>query len=183
VAPPQDTPGEGTDYIALAEVARPHGVRGELKLRVYNPESDLLQQQRGAIRLVSPTGEVRQAKLRSFRKLPGGDLLAHMDGVGHKEAAEALRGWRFEVPREALAPTQDADEFYVVDLQGCQALLGDEVLGTVVEVLQYPTCDVLVVDRDGNRKNRLEIPFLAPYVGAVSVADKRVEILSVEDLT
>lgn len=179
--PPQDTPAEGTEFIALAEVARPHGVRGELKLRVYNPDSDLLQQQR-SLRLVSPSGEVREAKLRNIRSLPGGDLLARMDGVGHRDEAEALRGWRFEVPRDALTPTEGDDEFYVVDLQGCTAYLEGEALGTVVEVLQYPTCDVLVVDRDGNRKNRLEVPFLAPYVGEVSVTDKRVEVLTIEGL-
>jgi hypothetical protein len=33
------TPG---DWVALAEVARPHGVRGEVRLKVYNTESDLL---------------------------------------------------------------------------------------------------------------------------------------------
>ena len=29
-------------WVALAEVARPHGVRGEIKLKVYNLESDTL---------------------------------------------------------------------------------------------------------------------------------------------
>ena len=182
MAPSKATPEEGTDYIALAEVARPHGVRGELKLRVYNPDSDLLQRQR-SLRLVSPSGDVRSVELRQFRSLPGGDLLARMVGVDDREAAEALRGWRFEVSRDALMPTKDVDEFYVVDLQGCVAYLDGEPLGKVVEVLQYPTCDVLVVDRDGNRKHRLEIPFLAPYVGEVSVAGQTVQILTIEDLS
>ncbi len=29
-------------WVPLAEVARPHGVRGELRLRPYNGDSDLL---------------------------------------------------------------------------------------------------------------------------------------------
>ena len=31
-----------TRLIPLAEVARPHGVRGELRLKLYNRDSDLL---------------------------------------------------------------------------------------------------------------------------------------------
>src|SRR4029079_13073243 len=30
------------DWVALGEVARPHGVRGEVRVRLYNPDSDLL---------------------------------------------------------------------------------------------------------------------------------------------
>ena len=32
-------------WVALAEVARPHGVRGEVRLRLYNRDSDLLLEQ------------------------------------------------------------------------------------------------------------------------------------------
>src|SRR5678815_1334731 len=31
-----------TRWVALAEVARPHGVRGEVRLNLFNAESDLL---------------------------------------------------------------------------------------------------------------------------------------------
>ncbi|MEM1031618.1 MAG: ribosome maturation factor RimM [Myxococcota bacterium] len=173
------------DYVALAEVARPHGVSGDLKVRVYNPESDLLTRT-ADLCLVASDGVRRAVRLRRVRELPGGDLLVRLDGVEDREGAEAMRGARFEVSRRAFAPIVGAaaeDEFYVVDLQGCTAYLDDAPVGTVVEVLGYPTCDVLVIDRDGDRKHRLEVPFLESYVGPVDLATRRVRLLTLDGLT
>lgn len=165
------------DYVVLAQVTRPHGVRGELKVKLFNPDSDLLLRLR-QVRMVLPEGDAREVTLRKPREVPGG-LIVALDGVDDRDAAEALRGARFEVPRAALEPT-DPDEFYIVDLIGCRAELDGELLGTVVTVLDYPTCDVIVVE-DGAR--RLEIPLIDAYVGDIDLAARRVSIRSLEGLT
>ncbi len=162
--------------MALAVVARPHGVQGELRLKIYNLDSDVLQRQR-RVRLVTTDGEVRQVRIKTARSVPGA-LLVRLEGVADRNAADALRGATFEVPREALAEIEEEDEHYVVDLVGSRVLLGDAEFGIVTHVASYPTCDALVVTRSDGKK--LEVPLQGGYVG--DIADGVIQLESIEGL-
>ena len=191
-------------WVALAEVAKPHGVRGEIKLKVYNLESDTLLS-RPKVRLAFGDGSTQAIKLLSVRAVPG-SLLVELGGVESREEAEALRGVQLEVLREALEPLEGDDEFYVQDLVGLEARLAGEPLGRVVDVFAYPTMDVLVIEqprppepeeprrepfkkhkrRRGPRKKkapRLEVPMQGSYVGAIDLDAGTVEILTLEGLS
>ncbi len=164
-------------YVALAEVARPHGVRGELRLKVYNLESDLLERQR-RVRLVTRAGEAKMVRLRSARPVPGA-LLVRFEGVDDRDAADALRGATVEVARELLDELEDTDEHYVTDLVGAEVLLGEATVGVVTDVASYPTCDALVVKRvDGTK---LEIPLQGAYVGDIEAGV--IHLLTLDGLT
>jgi 16S rRNA processing protein RimM len=169
---------EGAErYVALAEVARPHGVRGELRLKIYNPDSEVLLG-RPAIRLASGEGETRPARLESVRRVPGA-LLVRLEGVSDREAAEHLRGVRIEVLRSALQPAADG-EYYCCDLEGCEVLLAGERIGRVTSVASYPTCDALVVARDG--APRLEVPLVDRYLSSVDVNQGRIVLRTIDEL-
>ena len=163
-------------WVALAEVARPHGVKGELRLKLYNPDSAVLLR-KPRIRLVTADG-ARAIKLRSVRRVPKA-LLVRLDGIGDRDAAETLRGARIEVEREELEPVAD-DEFYICDLIGCRVTLDGEELGRVEHVANYPTCDALVINKRGG--GRLEVPLNAHRVGPIDIAAKHVIVTSIEGL-
>jgi len=169
--------GPGERYVALAEVARPHGVRGELRLKVYNPDSAILLE-RPAIRLVTPEGDVQAAKLQAIRPVPGA-LLARLDGVRDRDAAEALRGAQLEVARDRFPPAED-DEFYCCDLEGCEVTCDGKPVGRVAHVASYPTCDALVVAREG--QPRLEVPMVERYVGAIDLDAGTIELHTLDGL-
>ncbi len=164
-------------YVALAEVARPHGLRGELRLKVYNTDSDLLLT-RPHIRLCPVMGEPQKAELSAVRRVPGA-MLARLVGVEGRDEAEQLRGARIEVRREALQPT-DADEFYHCDLVGCRVQLGDTELGLVKRVACYPTVDALVVT--GKEGKDIEIPLHDDFIDSVDLATGRIVVRSLEGL-
>lgn len=193
-----------SQWVALAEVSKPHGVRGEVRLKVYNLDSDVLLS-KPRTRLAFADGSTQAIRIQSIRPVPGA-MLARLGGVDNREEADALRGVKLEVQRQALAPIEDDDEFYVQDLVGCRALLEGEELGRVVDVFAYPTMDVLVIERSvpepppddetkalegkgkrGKRKRRraprLEIPMQGAYVGAVDLSAGTVEILTLEGLS
>ena len=173
-APLLRTPG----LIPVAEVARPHGVQGELRLKVYNPDSDLLAgRPRVTLRLAD--GSERDAEITTARAVDKG-LLVRFAGVDDRDAAEALRGTEICVPRNEF-PDLDEGEFYACDVEGARAVLtGGEEIGHVAGLANYPTCDVLLVDRPSG--GRLEIPLLAPYVGKVDTTAGVVEILTIDGL-
>lgn len=165
-------------WVAVAEIARPHGVRGEVRLRVYSGDPTLLTR-RPPIRLRGADGEIAGATLLSTRHADKA-LLVRLEGVDDRDAAEAIRGKEVLVERDAFEPLED-DEFYAVDIEGARAEMeSGELVGTVTGLGTYPTCDVLLIDRDGTR---LEVPLLPQFVASVDTAAKIVKLVTLEGLT
>ena len=86
---------DATRWVALAEVARPHGIRGEVKLRVYNQDSDvLLELDEVLVRLA--TGEEHEVSIDVARRADK-SILLKLHAVDDRNRAEEPRG-EFEVP-------------------------------------------------------------------------------------
>lgn len=164
-------------WIAVADVARPHGVRGELRLRVFSGDPTLLLR-RPPVRLRDAEGRTRQVHLTSVRPVDRA-VLVEIEGVGDRDAAEALRGAQVLVERDEFAPLDDG-EFYACDIEGARAeLTTGEVVGTVTGVGSYPTCDVLLIERDGER---IEVPILPQFVESVDTSAGLVRLLTLDGL-
>jgi 16S rRNA processing protein RimM len=166
-------------------VARPHGLQGELRLKLYNEGSELLTElARGSrrssavpLRLRLPSGEERPIVLTSARS-SNKALLVKLDDVVDCDAAELLRGAVILVPRDAFPPLEEG-EFYACDIEGARAMVGGEQVGIVTELHSYPTCDVLVVDRNGTS---IEVPLTDTYVASVDVPGGVIELVTIEGL-
>lgn len=145
---------------------------------MYSGDPTLLTR-RPPIRLRGEDGEISSATLLSTRHADKA-LLAQLEGVGDRDAAEALRGKEVLVERDAFEPL-DEGEFYACDIEGARAeLVTGELVGTVTGLGTYPTCDVLLVEHDGKR---LEIPLLPQFVESVDTDAKLVKIVTLEGLS
>ncbi|AUX44060.1 ribosome maturation factor RimM [Sorangium cellulosum] len=165
-------------YVPVAEIARPHGVQGELRLRLYNEGSDLLLT-RPAVKLRLPDGAERDAKILGARPVDKA-LLVRLAGVDDRDAAEALRGAAVCVPRDTFAPLGEG-EFYACDVEGARVLTPEgELLGHVKSLQSYPTCDVLVVERKG--AGPVEVPLTESFVSSVDVEHQTVQLVTLEGL-
>jgi 16S rRNA processing protein RimM len=139
--------------VALAAVAGPHGVKGELRLKLFSDGAESLARHSR----LYVGGQALQLK---DIKDGGKTAIARFEGVSDRTAAEALRGSLVEVDRDALPPLQEG-EYYHADLIGLPCL--DErgtALGTVVAVENFGAGDLLEVERPGGR--RALIPFREP---------------------
>lgn len=136
--------------IALAAVAGAHGIKGEVRLKLFAGDVGNL---RHARRLFVGDVERRLVSLNSAGKTP----IARFDGVADRSAAEALRGSLVEVDRADLPPLEDG-EYYFADLIGlpCVDSEGDPV-GTVAAVENFGAGDLLEVESADGRKSL--IPF------------------------
>jgi 16S rRNA processing protein RimM len=163
-SPPPNPPpsrGRGDKRIALAAVAGAHGVKGELRLKLFSDSIESLSRHKkvhvGGVerRLLS----VRDAK----------NPVARLDGIDDRSAAEALRGSLIEVDRSALPPLEEG-EYYYADLIGLPAVdNGGRKLGSVVAVENYGAGDLLEIEaEDGSRSL---IPFKS---GIADLQDGRV---------
>lgn len=128
-----------------------HGVNGEVKAR---PCSGVPDRFVGLARLFlgppepadhgANDGEYKPVDLESARSHKGMALIRIKD-IAQLDAARALGGLGLYLPASEL-PTLPEDEFYSFELAGlaCESTTG-ECLGTVVEVLEMPASDVLLV--------------------------------------
>lgn len=173
-------------FVPVAEVARPHGIRGEIRLKLYNEGSELLTEiahgARGRaaavpLKLRLPSGEEQPLVITSARS-SNKALLVKFDGVVDCNGAEAMRGAVILVPRDAFPPLEEG-EFYACDIEGARAMVGGEQVGIVTELHSYPTCDVLVVNRNGTS---IEVPLVDTYVASVDVAGGVIELVTIEGL-
>jgi 16S rRNA processing protein RimM len=165
-------------FVPVADVARAHGIRGEVRLKLYQEGSDLLRA-RPTLRLRLPDGTERAVKLETVRTANKA-MLVKFAGVEDRDAAEALHGAALLVPRDEFPPLEEG-EFYACDIEGARVLLpSGELVGRVEELVTYPTCDVLVIDRE--QAGKLEVPLLDGYVESVDVEEGVVRLVTIEGL-
>lgn len=139
--------------VALAAVAGAHGVKGELRLKLF---ADSVESLARHSRLY--VGE-RELVLKDIKD-GGKTAIARFEGVSDRTAAEALRGQLIEIDRDALPPLEEG-EYYHADLIGlpCVDATG-AALGIVVSVENFGAGDLLEVERQNGKRSL--IPFREP---------------------
>ncbi len=163
--------------ILVGRVAGPFGVRGELRITSYTAEADALLRFR---RLLREDG-APALTLTGGRVAKAGELVARAAEAPDRDAAEALKGLRLFVPRDALPPPEDEDEFYLADLIGLAAQTpGGEALGRVKAVLNHGAGDILEIDPGEGRPTVLH-PFTREVVPEVRVAEGRLVVVPAAD--
>jgi 16S rRNA processing protein RimM len=152
----------GERRIALAAVAGAHGVKGELRLKLFSASAGSL----GAHAKLFVGGAER--RLLSVRD-SGKTAVARFDGVNDRSTAEALRGSLVEIERSALPPLEEG-EYYHADLIGLKAVeRNGQSIGIVVAVENYGAGDLLEIETGAGRRSL--IPFKP---GIADLEDDRV---------
>lgn len=157
--------GQTSKRILLGHIGAAHGIRGEVVLRSYTAEPlDL----RHYGPLTDATGE------RTFRILAlraaGKGLIARLEGVADRTAAEALRNTELYASREQL-PATSAEEWYLADLIGLRAVAPDgAAVGEVIDVPDYGAGDLIEIRPVGGGETLL-VPFAKAYVHDVRISE------------
>jgi 16S rRNA processing protein RimM len=140
----------GERRIALAAVAGAHGVKGEVRLKLFSDSAESL----AAHQKLYVGGAVR--RLLAVRD-GGKAAVARFEGIADRGAAEALRGSLVEVDRSALPPLEEG-EYYHADLIGLPCEDGDGgALGTVVAVENFGAGDLLEVELEGGKRSLIPL--------------------------
>ncbi|HEY1694578.1 MAG TPA: ribosome maturation factor RimM [Polyangiaceae bacterium] len=164
-------------WVPLAEVMRPHGVRGELRLRLFNSDSDLLLEL-DEVLVRFADGEEQEVSVDGARRANDA-ILMKLHSVDDRDRADELRGARV-CGRRADFPALEPGEFYACDVEGARVVVeGGEELGRVTELRSYPTTDVLVVPaKDGGRA--WEVPLVEAVVKGVDLEAGTVTLATLE---
>jgi 16S rRNA processing protein RimM len=126
--------------VCIGVIAGAHGVKGQVRLKSFTADpADV-----AAYGPVTDAAGVRAFKL-AITGTARNMLIARIDGVKDRDAAEALRGVELYVDRDRL-PEAEEDEFYHADLIGLPARTADgAAFGTVLALHNYGAGDVIEI--------------------------------------
>ena len=132
--------------IAVGQVVRAHGIRGEVLVEVRTDEPGA----RFAPGSRLPTEPPGRGPLTvAAARWHSGRLIVAFEGVGDRTAAEGLRGTLLILDSAQIPPVADPDEFYDHELIGLGVVTAaGERVGVVADVLHHGQ-DLLVIRRDG----------------------------------
>lgn len=161
--------GEAGRRVCLGRIAGAWGLQGGVRVHSYTAEPlDV-----AAYGPLSDEAGARTFTLRPQR-LAKGAVLALIDGVTDRDAAEALKGVELYILR-ALLPETETDEFYHDDLIGLAAVLADgSALGEVIAVQDFGAGDMLEVKRATG--GTVFVPFTRAIVPEVDLAAGRLTV-------
>ena len=130
--------------LVLAEVLKPQGIRGELKIKTFTDTPEVVKQF-GTVYIDDVA-----YKILSFRIGNDGAAYVGIRGIPDRNAAELFRGKLLEGNRED-GPELEEGRFYIVDVIGlaCETEEG-EFLGTVVDIRNLSS-DVYTIEKAGKR--------------------------------
>ena len=135
--------------VALAAVAGAHGIKGEVRLKLFSDSADSLS--------AHGTLFVGGSPRRLLAIRDGKMAVARFEGIADRSSAEALRGQLVEVERSALPPLEEG-EYYHADLIGLDCFDRDgEKLGRVAAIENFGAGDLLDVELADGRRSL--IPF------------------------
>ncbi len=181
------------DAVEVARVLGAWGVVGGIKLKAYAADPQALFSTKrwflqpplaisgGAV--AAPPRRAAAAKLPLPRLLrvvkareQGDSIVATVQEIGDRDAAEALKGVRVFVSRASF-PTPEADEFYWVDLIGLAVVnRSGQALGTVVGLLETGPHCVLRIQAAATDAPECLIPFVSVYVDQVDKAQRCITV-------
>jgi 16S rRNA processing protein RimM len=157
--------------ILLGEIGSAHGIRGEVSIRTFTEDpADI-----AAYGPLSDKAGKRSFKIAGLR-VTGKAVVARLEGVDDRTAAEKLRNTGLYVKRSQL-PELEPGAYYYEDLAGLAAVDPDgSVLGTVVGVVNFGAGDLVEISRPGERETLL-VPFTKDAVPEVDLDTGRVTVV------
>lgn len=160
------------NYLSFAKLLGSHGLKGELRVDPYNPDSPLWEE--GEALFLKEGERYLPRRILALRDGKQGFLLT-LEGVTTREQAKALYGVELFIDRDKL-PEPDDGTHYVSDLIGLHVVdaQNGEDYGEVTDMLSGAGQDCLVVKRPEGRE--LLVPALRPIIVRFAMEEKRIYV-------
>ncbi len=158
------------DYIRIGMVAKPQGIRGEIKVTSLSDRLERFLDLQYVF--VEEKGTYTKYNVKGSRL---GDACAFLflEKIYTRDEAEALRGKYLCVDREHAIQLPEG-RYFIFDLIGCRVITdtGND-LGIITEVLQPGANDVYVVQGNGQE---ILIPAVKSFVLNIDIQSKMITV-------
>jgi 16S rRNA processing protein RimM len=157
-----------SERVCVGVILGAHGLKGAVRIKSFTERAADV----AAYGAVEDEASQRRFRLRLVGEAKG-LVMAQIEGVGDRDAAEALKGLKLYVARANLPPAEE-EEFYYSDLIGLSATLADGTpMGVVKGVFDFGGGDVIeIVGPHG----AVMVPFTKAVFPVVDVAGGRLVV-------
>ncbi|MCR5809097.1 MAG: ribosome maturation factor RimM [Clostridiales bacterium] len=157
------------EHYRIAQILRPHGVKGEVK--VYPLTDDISRFKRLREACIERSGRYDPVIIDGSKNVSDAVVL-HIEGFNTPEEAQKLRGLYLCVDREHAVKLPKGT-YFVADIIGCEVESTDGTkLGRVTDVLETNANDVYVIE--GERK--LMVPALKKLLDTVDTEGRLIRL-------
>ncbi|MFA5370743.1 MAG: ribosome maturation factor RimM [Sideroxydans sp.] len=156
--------------VVMGKVVAAQGLQGWVKIQVFSEYLDSLLDY--ATWYVGDEGSWQPHQVVEAN-VHGKVLIARLQGIADRTAAEKYKGRLVAIPREQLPPAEEG-EYYWSDLIGLSVQnLEGHSFGIVDSLLETGANDVLVVKGEGGETL---MPFIASVIQQVDVKNKTIRV-------
>lgn len=156
------------DRVCIGAIAGVRGLKGEVRIKSFTADPDDV----AAYGPVSTDNGDKSYRINITAHAKG-LVIARLDGIADRTAAEALKGTKLYVPKDVLPAPEDG-EYYHADLVGLTAKTEDgEHLGTVKAIHNFGAGDIIEIDAGDDD---MMIPFTANTIPVVDIENDRIVV-------
>ena len=155
------------EFIEAGEIVTTHGVKGEVKVLPWVDSPEILCEfdrcRIGGVEYIMDSCRVQKSC-----------NLVKLRGIDTMEAAQAMRGKTVELYREDI----DDEVIFAAELIGMEVFCGEDNIGKITDVLDYPGNSVYVV------KGRYEymIPAVKQFILETDMEANRMQVKLIEGM-
>ncbi len=155
------------EFLEAGEIVTTHGVRGEVKVLPWADSPEFLMDYKRVI-VGATEYKVEQCRIQKSCNL------VKLQGVDTMEQAQQLRGKVLKIYRED-AP---ADLIFAAELIDMEVFCGDQLIGKIADVLDYPGNKVYVVKGE----HEYMIPAVKQFVLSTSLQENKMQVSLIEGM-
>lgn len=168
---------DGARAVPAGRVGRAHGLDGSFYVTGARPR----------LLAVGTTVSLGGLTVRVLRRAGTDEHpIVRLEDVDDRRAAEALRGRELTVEL-AEAPELEEGEWWAQELAGCEVVDGERLVGTVIGLMELPSCEALEVrlvdsEADGQDKpvgssaGQLLVPMVSDAIRHVDSKQRRIDV-------
>ena len=130
---------KNTDLVEIGILSKPHGLRGEIKLNLHSPDSNLI------INIKEVYIDSIVFKVNTVKKIPNGALIKFLS-KDDRTSVEKLVKKRVFVDKQII-PTLPNGNYYFFELIGSNVVYNDEIIGTLIEIVETKANNIYVVKK------------------------------------
>jgi len=157
-----------SDKIAIGIVKSSHGLKGEVKVKVYTNYLSVFEREMDYLLYNSDKKRHLIARIDTIKN-SGKHLIIHFQGFESIEDANKVSGFEIFISLDLL-PEVEEDGYYFYQLLGCDVIdENDKPVGRVIDVIETGGSDVLSVfpdeyDYEQEPEREVMIPVVRDYI-------------------
>ena len=179
------------EYLKIGLIKKTHGLKGELKILPLTDEPSRYRSIKNIF--IERDGFFDKYTIKSIRETPS-DIIIKLSSIESIEEAESLKNCYIYIDRAEGLPLNEW-EYYSEDIVGCEVLYNNELMGVVIDLVNFGANDNLVIEKriiermePSNRewttepsiiecsKKEIFFPFSRLYIDKIDLVFKRIHI-------